>query len=190
VWAGRGTVRAVTTTPPVHTRLAFWLLAVRPRAEWRAWAESAVARRWSWIVGARVGFGLTMGGVLLLASQLWGNTRFELPFLWRFVLVMCLLLIPLAVVLNDDERARRREVARIYGMRRKGPAQLAAEATSLFIAALLLVTDGGRRFSGPLLDGVQWALFAALVIATFWFFHERRVLDRDLDLRSTRLDST
>jgi len=54
----------------------------------------------------------------------------------------------------------------------------------------VLVTDGGRRFSGPLLDGVQWALFAALVIATFWFFHERRVLDRDLDLRSTRLDST
>ena len=192
-WARRGSVSAVTTTPPLHVRLAFCLLNVRPRPEWQPWAESVVSapRTWPWIVGARVGFGLTTGAVLLVASGLCGITTVDRSFVFGVLLVMLLVLVPLAVSLNDDERARRREVARIYGTRRRGPALVVSTTVSSLYTALLLVTDFGRRWSGPLLDRVSWAAAVAILLTVIWFFHERRVLDRELDtLSGKRPEST
>ena len=163
----------MTATPPVHVRLAFYLLGIRPRAEWRAWARGAVSRppTWSWIVGARVGFGLTLGAVLVAARS--GHWLFTFKFLLAFLLVM----IPLAVSFNDGERSRRREIARLDGTRKR-PANAALTTVCLLQVGVTLVTNGGQ---GPTLDRVQWALLVAMLLTGAWFFHERRVLDRDLD---------
>jgi len=165
----------VTATPPLHVKLAFYLLGIRPRAEWRPWARCAVSRppTWSWIVGARVGFGLTLGAVLFAARS--GDWLFTFKFLLAFLLVM----IPLAVSLNDGERSRRREIARLDGDgTRKRPANAALTTVCLLQVGVTLVTNGRQ---GPTLDRVQWALLVAMLLTGAWFFHERRVLDRDLD---------
>jgi len=86
-------------------------------------------------------------------------------------------MIPLAVSLNDGERSRRREIARLDGTRKR-PANAALTTVFLLQVGVTLVTNGGQ---GPTLDRVQWALLVAMLLTGAWFFHERRVLDRDLD---------
>lgn len=57
----------MNVVPPLQTRLGFYLLGIRPRPEWRAWAEGVVASpSWPWIAGGRVGGAAMVGGVLVL----------------------------------------------------------------------------------------------------------------------------
>ena len=90
------------------------------------------------------------------------------------------MMIPVAVSFNDNERARRREIARVYGIRRKGPAQFALEGVALLQLGLVLLTGGGRRWSSPTLNRLQWAVVVAMLVTFIWFLHERRVRDRNL----------
>ena len=130
-----------------------------------------------------------MGAVAVLAAGLCGITELDVSRLLTILLGLLVVMVPLAIFVNDNERARRREVSRIYG--RRSPARIASSVVYLLYGAFLLVTDSSRRRSGPLVDLVFWGLIAAMLVTTIWWFHERRVLDQELDsLSSTRPEST
>jgi len=175
----------VMNTAPTHTRVLFYLLGIRPRPEWRQWAEGAVTISWPWIIGGRVGLAVTVGAVLVYL-----RSNFLSAHAFGTMLILILVLVPLAVLVNNGERTRRREIARIQGTRRTGPAWTALTSVSLVSAGVLLLTDGGRLWSGPMMDRLQWALVVATLLTGIWALYERRVRDRDLADRSrTQPDS-
>ena len=94
---------------------------------------------------------------------------------------MALVLIQLAAFTNNNELARRREIARIRGTRRAGPAQIALSTVASLIGGLTLVTKGEP---GPMLNRVEWALFVASLLTFIWSIRERRAKDRDLGRES------
>jgi len=69
-------------------------------------------------------------------------------------------------------------VSTVTAPARKRPANAALTTVCLLQVGVTLVTNGRQ---GPTLDRVQWALLVAMLLTGAWFFHERRVLDRDLD---------
>src|SRR5690349_13340448 len=138
------------STPPVQARLLFYLVGIRPRPEWRPWAEGVVISSWHWIVAVRLGVAALMGVFLLTWSG-----DFGWAYMLGFTLVWFMVVLALGAAFVGGKRGRARAIARIRGTRRSGPAQLAVSAASLLYVTLLLLTANGRRWSTELLDELQ-----------------------------------
>ena len=132
---------------------------------------------WPWIAASgRIGVAAMVAGLLVCLRGGVGCT-----FAFGGALGMALVLIQLAAFTNNNELARRREIARIRGTRRAGPAQIALSTVASLFGGLTLVTRGEP---GPMLNRVEWALFVASLLTGIWFVRERRVKDRDLGRES------